>query len=115
MRRGVGKEKGSKLAQDHDAPKAIAGAAKKIEAVYGTPFLSHAAMEPMNCTARVTAERGEIWVPTQNAEGSLAALAEEAGLKLEQCEAYCLDLGGGFGRRGSTQDFVRYAVAIATA
>jgi len=96
-----------------DAPKAIEGAAKKIEAVYGTPFLSHAAMEPMNCTARVTAERGEIWVPTQNAEGSLAALAEEAGLKLEQCEAYCLDLGGGFGRRGSTQDFVRYAVAIA--
>jgi isoquinoline 1-oxidoreductase beta subunit len=96
-----------------DAPKAIEGAAKKIEAVYGTPFLSHAAMEPMNCTARVSAERGEIWVPTQNAEGSLAALAEESGLKLEQCEAYCLDLGGGFGRRGSTQDFVRYAVAIA--
>jgi isoquinoline 1-oxidoreductase beta subunit len=96
-----------------DAPAAIAGAAKKLEATYGTPFLSHAAMEPMNCTALVTADRGEIWVPTQNAEGSLAALAEESGLKLEQCEAHCLDLGGGFGRRGSTQDFVRYAVAVA--
>ena len=96
-----------------DAPAAIAGAAKTVEATYSTPFLAHATMEPMNCTARITADKGEIWVPTQNAEGSLAALAEESGLKLEQCEAYVHDLGGGFGRRGSTQDFVRQAVAIA--
>jgi isoquinoline 1-oxidoreductase beta subunit len=96
-----------------DAPKAIAGAAKQVEATYSTPFLAHATMEPMNCTARITAERGEVWVPTQNAEASLAALAEESGLKLEQCEVYRHDLGGGFGRRGGTQDFVRQAVAIA--
>ena len=92
---------------------AIAGAAKKIEAVYGTPFVSHACMEPMNCTARVTAERAEVWVPSQNAEASLAALAAVTGLPLEKCEAYNPPLGGGFGRRGGTQDYVRQAALIA--
>jgi len=57
-----------------DALKAIEGAAKRVEAVYSTPFLAHATMEPMNCTARVTADRAEAWVPTQNAEASLAVL-----------------------------------------
>jgi isoquinoline 1-oxidoreductase beta subunit len=70
-------------------------------------------MEPMNCTARVSAERGEVWVPTQNAEASLAALSEVSGLPIEKCEAYRPDLGCGFGRRGGTQDFTRQAVAIA--
>ena len=96
-----------------DAIKAIAGAAKKVEAVYSTPFLAHATMEPMNCTARLSGGKGEIWVATQNAEASLAALSEEAGLPLDKCEVYKLDLGGGFGRRGGTQDFVRQAVSIA--
>ena len=96
-----------------DALKAIEGAAKKVEAVYSTPFLAHATMEPMNCTARVTADRGEVWAPTQNAEASLAALSEVSGLPLAQCEAYRPDLGCGFGRRGGTQDFTRQAVAIA--
>jgi isoquinoline 1-oxidoreductase beta subunit len=96
-----------------DALKAIAGAAKKIEAVYSTPFLAHATMEPMNCTARVTADRVEVWVGTQNAEAALAAASEEAGLALAKCEVYRHDLGGGFGRRGGTQDYTRQAVAIA--
>ena len=96
-----------------DAIKAIAGAAKKVEAVYSTPFLAHATMEPMNCTARLANGKAEVWVATQNAEASLAALAEESGLPLDKCEVYKLDLGGGFGRRGGTQDFVRQAVAIA--
>src|SRR5208282_521268 len=96
-----------------DALKAIEGAPKKVEAVYSTPFLAHATMEPMNATAKVSSTRAEVWVPTQNAEASLAALAEESGLKLDQCEVYRIDLGGGFGRRGGTQDFVRQATAIA--
>src|SRR6185369_4786548 len=75
--------------------------------------LAHATMEPMNCTAKVTADRAEVWVPTQNGEGALAAVAEESGLPLEKCEVYKHVLGGGFGRRGSTQDYVRQAVAIA--
>ena len=96
-----------------DALKAIEGAAKKIEAVYGTPFLAHATMEPTNCTARISADRAEVWLPTQNGEASHAALSEAAGLPLAQCEVYKHDLGGGFGRRGGTQDSVHQAVAIA--
>src|SRR5215471_17229584 len=96
-----------------DALKVIDGAAKKVVAVYGTPFLAHSTMEPMNCTAKVSADRAEIWVPTQNAEASLAALSEASGVALEKCEVYKHDLGGGFGRRGGTQDYVRQAAAIA--
>jgi len=99
--------------REGDAPKAIAGAAKKVEAVYSTPFLAHATMEPMNCTAKVSADKVEIWVPTQSADASLAAAAEEAGLPLAKCEVHRHDLGGGFGRRGGTQDYTHQAVAIA--
>jgi isoquinoline 1-oxidoreductase beta subunit len=99
--------------QEGDALKAIEGAPKKLEAVYGTPFLAHATMEPMNCTAKVTADRVEVWCPTQNAEATLAAAAEEAGVPLEKAEVYKTDLGGGFGRRGGTQDYTRQAVSIA--
>ena len=70
-------------------------------------------MEPMNCTAKVTADKAEAWVPTQNAEASLAALSEETGLPLAKCEVYKHVLGGGFGRRGGSQDYVRQAAAIA--
>src|SRR6266540_2732992 len=96
-----------------DALKVIASAPKKVEAVYSTPFLSHATMEPMNCTAKVAADRVEVWTATQSAEGSLAAACEEAGLPLAKGEVHKLDLGGGFGRRGGTQDYTRQAVAIA--
>ena len=98
---------------DGDALKAIAGAAKKVEAVYSTPFLSHATMEPMNCTVRITADRAEAWMPSQNAEATLAALSEASGLPLASCEAYNYDPGGGFGRRGGNQDYTRQAAAIA--
>jgi isoquinoline 1-oxidoreductase subunit beta len=96
-----------------DALAAIQGAAKRVEAVYSTPFLAHATMEPMNCTVRISADRAECWVPTQNAEASLAALSEQSGVPLAKCEVYRHDLGGGFGRRGGTQDYVRQGVAIA--
>jgi len=96
-----------------DAIAAIQGAAKKVEAVYGTPFLAHATMEPMNCTVKLSAERAECWVATQNSEASLAALSEQSGVPLAKCEVYRHDLGGGFGRRGGNQDYVRQAVNIA--
>jgi isoquinoline 1-oxidoreductase beta subunit len=96
-----------------DAPKAIEAAAKKVEAVYGTPFLSHACMETMNATVKLSADKAEVWVATQNAEASLAALSEASGVPLGKCEVHRHDLGGGFGRRGGTQDYVHQAVAIA--
>ncbi|HMH54519.1 MAG TPA: molybdopterin cofactor-binding domain-containing protein, partial [Candidatus Acidoferrum sp.] len=86
---------------------------KRIEAVYSTPFLAHATMEPMNCTVKISADRAECWVPTQNSEASLAALSEQSGVPLDKCEVYRHDLGGGFGRRGGNQDYVRQAVDIA--
>src|SRR6185503_2714860 len=96
-----------------DALAAIAGAAKKVEATYSTPFLSHACMEMMNATVKLSADKAEVWTSTQNLEASLAALSEASGIPLAKCEAHRFDLGGGFGRRGGTQDYVHEAVAIA--
>ena len=96
-----------------DAKTALAGAARRIEAVYSYPHQNHATMETMNATARWTPERCEVWTPTQNGEAALAAAAEAAGLPPEKCEVYKLHLGGGFGRRGAVHDWVRQAVAIA--
>src|SRR5712672_1801554 len=95
-----------------DAKAAIAGAAKTIEAVYSTPFLAHACMEPMIATVRISADKAEVWVPSQNFEASLASLSEASGVPLEKCEAHRVDLGGGFGRRGGTQDYVQQATLI---
>jgi isoquinoline 1-oxidoreductase beta subunit len=99
--------------QNGDAKGALAGAAKRIEAVYAYPFQNHAPMEPMNATARWTPERCEVWVPTQNGEAAFAATVSSSGLKPDQCEVYKINLGGGFGRRGAFHDYVRQAVAIA--
>jgi isoquinoline 1-oxidoreductase subunit beta len=96
-----------------DALKAITAAARKVEAVYGTPYLAHATMEVMNATVKLSAGKAEVWVATQNAEASLAALSEASGVALADCEVHRHDLGGGFGRRGGTQDYVHQAVAIA--
>src|SRR4029077_12150782 len=96
-----------------DAAAAIAGAAKKVEATYFTPFLSHACMEMMNATVTLAEDKAVRWTPTQNLEASLAALSEASGIPLAQCEVHRHDLGGGFGRRGGTQDYVHQAVAIA--
>ncbi|MBK1657486.1 xanthine dehydrogenase family protein molybdopterin-binding subunit [Paracraurococcus ruber] len=96
-----------------DARAAIAAAPRKLEAVYGYPHQNHACMEPMNATALWTAERCEVWTPTQNGEAALAATAEAAGLPPARCEVHKIHLGGGFGRRGAVHDWVRQAVAIA--
>ena len=71
-----------------------------IEAVYSYPHQNHATMEPMNATARWTAERCEVWTPTQNGEAALAATAEASGLPSAKCDVHKIHLGGGFGRRG---------------
>jgi isoquinoline 1-oxidoreductase beta subunit len=70
-------------------------------------------MEMMNATVKLSAGKAELWVATQNAEASLAALSEASGVPLANCEVHRHDLGGGFGRRGGTQDYVHQAVAIA--
>ena len=108
-----------KLAQAHqmgDTQAGFSAAAKVIEAEYQSPYLSHATMEPQTCTARLKHDGFlEVWTSTQNGEASLEAAAETAGLPLEKVEVHKMMLGGGFGRRGGPQDFVRQGVAIAKA
>ena len=96
-----------------DAGAAIAAATKKVEATYSYPFQNHATMEPMNATALWTADKCEVWCPTQNGDAALAACAAAAGLPQNKCDVYKINLGGGFGRRGAFHDYVRQAVSIA--
>ena len=95
-----------------DVDKALKGAAKTLEATYNYPMQNHAPMEPMNTTALWTAEKCEVWCPTQNGESALSAVADASGLPIEQCDVYKTILGGGFGRRGMT-DYVTQAVMVA--
>ena len=96
-----------------DAKAALAGAAKKVEAVYAYPYQNHACMEPMNATARYTADKCEVWGPTQNGEAAFAATVQASGLPADKCEMYKVHLGGGFGRRGAFHDYTTQAVLIA--
>jgi len=78
------------------------------------PFLNHAPMEPMNATAKYTADKCEVWVPTQNGEAAFAATLAASGLPADKCEVYKISvIGGGFGRRGAFHDYVTQAVLIA--
>jgi isoquinoline 1-oxidoreductase beta subunit len=96
-----------------DVKAALAAAAKKVEAIYSYPYQNHATLEPQNATARYTSERCEVWCSTQNGEAALATVSEACGLPVPKCEVYKTFLGGGFGRRSTSQDYVRQAVLIA--
>jgi isoquinoline 1-oxidoreductase beta subunit len=113
LKAGLDAEQAFVRNQNGDVKGAIAGAAKKVEAVYAYPFQNHAPMEPMNATARYTADRCEVWVPTQNGEAAFAATLAASGLPADKCEVYKINLGGGFGRRGAFHDYVTQAVLIA--
>ncbi|MGY0194795.1 molybdopterin cofactor-binding domain-containing protein [Leptothrix sp. BB-4] len=76
-----------------------ASAARTLEADYSAPYLAHACMEPMNCTAWVKGDEVEIWAGTQSqgpAQGILGAVAQVAPAKVK---VHTMMLGGGFGRR----------------
>jgi isoquinoline 1-oxidoreductase beta subunit len=98
--------------QNGDVNAALAGAVKKVEAVYSYPYQNHATMEPLNATALYTPDKCEVWCGTQNGEAAFAAVLEVTGLPADKCDVHKLMLGGGFGRRGQT-DYVRQAVIIA--
>ncbi len=103
------------VAENHgDAEAALAEAAQKIEAVYEVPYLSHAPMEPPNCTARVAADGCDIWAGTQFQTNDQRVAAQILGLKPEQIRIHTELLGGGFGRRANpASDFVADAVEAA--
>src|SRR4030081_820083 len=95
-----------------NADKAMAGAVTKVEAIYQVPFLAHAAMEPMNCTAHVRKDGCEVWVGSQVLARAQAAAAKTAGLPLDKVVVHNHLLGGGFGRRLEVDGVIR-AVQIA--
>jgi isoquinoline 1-oxidoreductase beta subunit len=97
---------------DGDAKAALAGSAKVIEAVYETPLLAHATMEPCNATVHLREGRLDIWMGSQSALANARMAAELAGLKPEQVYFHQAYLGGGFGRR-SNGDELRHAVLVA--
>jgi isoquinoline 1-oxidoreductase beta subunit len=102
-------DQGKVARKDGDAEGTIARASKRVEAVYEVPYLAHATMEPMNCTADVRADRCEVWAPTQFQTNSRELAAKITGLKVEQVTLHTTLLGGGFGRRAQT-DFIFDAV-----
>jgi len=107
-RRGkVAKERG-------DARAAFARARRIVEAVYRTPYLAHAPIEPMNCVAHVSSEGCTLWVGTQAQSDAQEAAARAAGVPKSRVRVYTRFLGGGFGRRLET-DFVTEAVEVSKA
>ena len=97
-----------------DFPTAIKRAAKVIEAVYESPYLEHAPMEPLNATAQVSSDRVDVWVSTQQQAVAHMVAAEESGISQDKVFVHPLMVGGQFGRRNHN-DETRQAVAIAKA
>lgn len=95
-----------------DASAAEKRAATQVEAVYRAPYLAHATLEPMNCTARVASGQVEVWVPTQVPQMARAIAARVAGVPLDAVTIHVTLLGGGFGRRLEV-DHVAQAVRVA--
>lgn len=95
-----------------DANAAIASAAKRVEAVYEMPFLAHAPMEPINCTAHVTKDGCEVWIGHQSPVQAREAAAKASGLPVEKVTLHNHVMGGGFGRKVEV-DMVDQAVRIA--
>ena len=108
------KKEGAIALNRGSAENALTQAVKKIEATFVLPYLAHVTMEPMNCTAHVTENRCDVWVPTQNQSGTLEVAQKLTGLKPEQIHIHTTYLGGGFGRRGFV-DYVEEAIQISKA
>ena len=103
---------GAVARKEGDVAKAMAGAARKVEAVYQVPFLAQATMEPLNCTVQVRKDGCDVWVGTQVATRAQATAAQVTGLPPEKIRVHNHLLGGGFGRRLEV-DFITQAVQIA--
>lgn len=114
--RELAKTDGANAGRAGDARARIAASAKVIEAEYHVPYLAHAAMEPLNCTVRISDDKCELWVGTQFQTVEQNVAAGITGLKPEQVEVNTPFLGGAFGRRATpTADVVTQSVHVAKA
>jgi isoquinoline 1-oxidoreductase subunit beta len=112
--KGAAARPGTVIKKQGDVEQGLAGAAKKLDAVYELPFLAHAAMEPMNFTADVRKDSCLVYGPTQFQQLAAGVAAQVTGLKPEQVTVRTTFLGGGFGRRIDV-DFIAQAVEISKA
>jgi len=100
------------LRNDGDAKTALAAAEKTVEAAYSYPFISHASIEPQNCTAWYKDGAIEIWAPTQNPEAGQKVVTATLGIPKDKITLHITRSGGGFGRR-LIPDYIIEAAAIA--
>jgi isoquinoline 1-oxidoreductase subunit beta len=107
-------EPGAVIRSDGDFEKAHAAAEKKIEAVYEVPYLAHATMEPVNCTAHVRGDACELWAPTQVPGAAADSVASALGIPRDHVKVHITLIGGGFGRR-LIQDYAVEAALISRA
>ena len=107
-------EEGHEVELEGEGERALSGAETTVEATYWAPYLAHATMEPMNCVARVSDDRCDVWTGTQSPQAARGMAAFHAGLPKRHVHIHSTFLGGGFGRRGAV-DYVAEAVAIAKA
>jgi isoquinoline 1-oxidoreductase beta subunit len=119
--RGIGKAMADDAAKaglvarnDGDAAGALASATRKLEAVYETPFLAHATMEPMSCAVEITIDGCNVWTGTQAQTLAQLTIGKLLDLPTEKVNIHTTLLGGGFGRRFE-MDFVVQAAKIAKA
>lgn len=110
----AGSDGGDVETEEGDPDDSFASAATKLEAEYRAPFLAHATMEPMNCTAWLRDGKCDIWTGTQSPLGARNAVAKAAGIDVENVTLHNAFLGGGFGRR-SEEDAIVMATRLAKA
>ncbi|WP_437926568.1 xanthine dehydrogenase family protein molybdopterin-binding subunit [Sorangium sp. So ce291] len=114
--RAQARKPGTVSAQVGKVEDAMAAAKSRIEAEYDVPYLAHATMEPLNCTAKIDGDRCEIWTGTQFQTGDQMAAAKILGTTPDKVQIHTMFLGGAFGRRASpVADFVAEAVIVAKA
>ncbi|MBK7686312.1 MAG: xanthine dehydrogenase family protein molybdopterin-binding subunit [Rhodocyclaceae bacterium] len=105
-----------KFKTDHstgDADAVLKGAKKIIEATYRVPYLAHATMETVNCTAHFENDKLTVWGGFQDGLGARAAAAKFAGISIDDVSLHHTAMGGGFGRRGSTLNYLKHAIGVA--
>ncbi len=100
------------LRHDGDVARALTGAAKSIEAWYAYPFIAHAALEPLNCTASFKGGVMELWTASQSPAWARDHVSTSLALPKEKVRLHVLRGGGAFGRRLSS-DYIVEAAAIA--
>jgi len=112
--RELAAQPGKVIRNDGDADASLETAAKRLEAEYELPFLAHAPMEPMNCTAHVHADGAEVWAPTQFPDWNQRSVAQVTGLEPQNVVVHTTLMGGGFGRRAQA-DFAVEAAQVSKA